>query len=84
MPTLEAMASGVPFVCSDLAVLREVGGDAPMYVPLDAQGAWMRALDEVMNVEVRDAMRERGLVRAQDFDWETTARKTLDVLCSFL
>ncbi|MBT6254017.1 glycosyltransferase family 4 protein [Candidatus Uhrbacteria bacterium] len=82
MPTLEAMASGVPFVCSDLEVLHEVGESAPMFVPLDAHGAWMRALDEMMKPETREEMIRKGLVRAQDFDWTTTAQRTLDVLCN--
>ena len=29
MPVLDALARGVPVACSDLAVLREVGGDLP-------------------------------------------------------
>ena len=32
LPPLEAMASGVPVVCSDIAVFREVYGDAVRYV----------------------------------------------------
>jgi glycosyltransferase involved in cell wall biosynthesis len=82
MPTLEAMASGVPFVCSDLEVLREVGGDAPMYVQAGSEDAWVRALDRVMKEDARNTMISKGLVRALDFDWAATARKTLDILCN--
>lgn len=32
IPPLEAMAMGVPVICSDIPVLREVNGDAPLYV----------------------------------------------------
>ncbi len=36
MPVAEALAVGVPVVCSDIAAHREVGGDAPDYAgPLD-------------------------------------------------
>ena len=39
IPVAEALASGTPVICSDLSVLREVGGDAPDYVdPLDGPG----------------------------------------------
>ena len=55
LPVLEAMARGVPVACSDLAVLREVAGDAAVWLdpgapPSIAQGfaeafeAWIMSL----------------------------------------
>lgn len=39
IPVIEAIASGTPILCSDIAVLREVGRDAPDYIdPLDGPG----------------------------------------------
>jgi glycosyltransferase involved in cell wall biosynthesis len=44
LPVAEAMASGVPVLCSDLAPLRAIGGDVPDYLdPLDGP-AWRRAI----------------------------------------
>jgi len=44
MPVVEALAAGVPVVCSDIVAHREVGGDAPDYLdPLDGMG-WMRVI----------------------------------------
>lgn len=44
LPLAEALARGVPAVCSDLPALREVGGQAPEYLdPLDGPG-WRRAI----------------------------------------
>lgn len=44
LPLAEALARGVPAVCSDLPALREVGLDAPEYLdPLDGP-AWRRAI----------------------------------------
>jgi glycosyltransferase involved in cell wall biosynthesis len=46
LPLAEALALGVPAICSDLPALREVGGDVPAYLdPLDGP-AWQRAIDE--------------------------------------
>ncbi|WP_198372608.1 glycosyltransferase, partial [Roseomonas rosulenta] len=42
LPLAEALAAGAPAICSDLAALREVGGDVPEYLdPLDG-AAWRR------------------------------------------
>lgn len=39
IPVIEAIASGTPILCSDIAVLREVGRGAPDYIdPLDGPG----------------------------------------------
>ncbi len=44
LPVAEALAAGVPVVCSDLPALREVGGDVPEYLdPLDG-AAWRAAV----------------------------------------
>jgi glycosyltransferase involved in cell wall biosynthesis len=44
LPLAEALALGVPALCSDLPALREVGGDAPDYLdPIDGLG-WMAAI----------------------------------------
>ncbi len=44
LPVAEALALGVPVLCSDLPELREIGGDVPEYLdPLD-RAAWRDAI----------------------------------------
>lgn len=44
MPVAEALSVGTPVVCSDIAALREVGGNVPNYLdPLDGPG-WAAAI----------------------------------------
>ncbi len=46
LPVAEALAQGVPAICSDLPALREVGGAVPDYIdPLDGTG-WLQAVTE--------------------------------------
>ncbi|RDI37427.1 glycosyl transferase family 1 [Gluconacetobacter liquefaciens] len=46
LPLLEALAMGVPCLCSDLPVFREIAGDLPVYLdPLDGPG-WRHAIRE--------------------------------------
>lgn len=45
MPVTEALALGIPVLCSDLPALREAGGGVPLFLdPLDGP-AWQRAID---------------------------------------
>jgi glycosyltransferase involved in cell wall biosynthesis len=70
LPVLEAMARGVPVACSDIPVLREVGGDAATYFdPHDAAGI-VRA--------VREADGSGGRERAARFTWRRAAEGTLE------
>jgi glycosyltransferase involved in cell wall biosynthesis len=72
LPVGEALASGVPVIASDIAVLREVGGEVPDYLdPLDGLG-WLQAVEEYT-----DAAHPRRLAQLDRLgnwrapDWET-------------
>ena len=73
LPVLEAMNHGVPVACSDLEVLREVGGDVPHYFdpgePTSAAAAVEAALAD-------DEAGARGKARAALFTWEHAAEGT--------
>jgi alpha-1,3-rhamnosyl/mannosyltransferase len=78
LPVLEAMACGTPVVCSRVASLPEVAGEAARLVePEDAAGA-AAALKEVLTVPaVAARMRAAGLEQAARFPWRHTAEMTL-------
>jgi glycosyltransferase involved in cell wall biosynthesis len=81
LPILEAMACGVPVVCSNVSSIPEVAGDAALlFDPLDVE-ALSRALDRALKSEdLRKRMTERGLERAKLFTWAQCAERVLDVL----
>ncbi|MCJ2184804.1 glycosyltransferase family 4 protein [Novosphingobium sp. 1949] len=60
MPVAEALSVGTPVVCSDIAAMREVGGDVPDYRdPLDGPG-WLAAiLDHAGEGPLHQAQRAR-------------------------
>ena len=79
-PVLEAMACGAPVIASDLPVLRDVAGEAAMYVPAgdaEALGAAMQRL--LTDQSLREQLRTAGLIRAQQFTWEASAARHLAV-----
>jgi glycosyltransferase involved in cell wall biosynthesis len=73
IPVLESLAHGVPLACSELPVLREVGGEIPHYFdprdPTDAARALVAALAD-------GETRRTGPVRAGEFTWQAAARGT--------
>ena len=78
LPVLEAMASGVPVLTSNVASLPEIAGDAALTVdPLD-EDALRSGLERLLDdAEWRDAATLRGLSRARDYPWSRCVEATV-------
>jgi glycosyltransferase involved in cell wall biosynthesis len=78
LPVVEAMAAGLPVVCSRGSALEEVAqGAATLVDPRDAgaiAAAMARLLDDAAFAE---AQRQRGFEKSRRFDWDRTAEQTL-------
>lgn len=80
LPVLEAMASGVPVICSDVSSLPEVAGGVACLVDPHSAEEIARAAEALLQDEARCAsMVAKGLERASGMSWGSTAAKTLDV-----
>ena len=80
LPVLEAMATGCPVLASEIPPLVEVLGGAGETAPMGDVRATGEALAKILaDRALGEAMRARGLERAQDFSWDNTARLTLEV-----
>jgi glycosyltransferase involved in cell wall biosynthesis len=84
LPVLEALACGTPVVASDLAALREVGGFAAMYCPVEDVEAWqrtvLRLLDErTQNPAQWNLRRDAGIRRAAAFSWSHYANEIVAI-----
>ncbi|NBV20567.1 MAG: glycosyltransferase family 1 protein [Proteobacteria bacterium] len=84
LPVLEAMGRGCPVICSRVASLPEVGGEAAWWCDLDAP-SYLAALREcARNGTTREAFVRAGPAQARKFSWTTCATETVKVYRSVL
>jgi glycosyltransferase involved in cell wall biosynthesis len=80
LPVIEAQARGIPVVCSDIPVLREVGGDGALYVDRDDAEMVATAIRQCRSdIPFRNGLIAKGHANAAKYSWERTARETLAI-----
>lgn len=80
LPPLEAMACGCPVLASALGAVGEVCARAAELVdPEDVDDLTRQLTRLALDAPLRDRLRELGLARAREFDWERTAAATLEI-----
>lgn len=80
LPPVEAMACGCPVISSNRGSLSEVVGSAARIIdPEDIEQLQAEMARVALNPELRQSLREAGLVHAQLFTWQSTAQQTLQV-----
>ena len=84
LPILEAMASGVPTIVSDLEPMRSVADDAALLFDARSVDSLSAAIKAALHPEASTRLTARGLARAHALTWETTAQKTADVYRALL
>jgi glycosyltransferase involved in cell wall biosynthesis len=74
LPVLEAMASRVPVVASDVPVLAEIAGDAASLINPDDVRGWAEGLHRVLTDDLlASALVERGVETAKRYTWQGAA-----------
>ncbi len=82
---VEAMACGVPVVCSTATALPETAGDAAAYFdPLDETALAVALRGALEDRTLREHLVAAGRQRAAQFTWERTARETAAVYAEAL
>ncbi|MGI6775663.1 glycosyltransferase family 4 protein [Acetomicrobium sp.] len=80
IPILEAFSCGTPVVCSKMAAIPEVAGDASIYFdPHNIEEMADAILKVLIDGSLRNELIERGKSRLKLFSWEKTAEQTLAV-----
>jgi glycosyltransferase involved in cell wall biosynthesis len=80
LPPLEAMASGIPVISSNVSCMPEILGEAALYFnPYDPSDI-AKAIKKIMsNSKLREKMIKKGFQQVKKYSWEKMARETLSV-----
>jgi glycosyltransferase involved in cell wall biosynthesis len=80
LPVLEAMACGCPVICSNIASLPEVAGDAALLVnPYQIAEIADAIIKITKEPETEQRMKHDGPAQAAKFNWCRTAKQTLEI-----
>jgi glycosyltransferase involved in cell wall biosynthesis len=81
LPVIEAMASGTPVLASNTAAIPEVLGEAGLMVdPYKVEDIAEGLRRIIQDTELRVRLRQKGLARAKQFNWNRTAELTWKAL----
>jgi glycosyltransferase involved in cell wall biosynthesis len=80
-PPLEAMACGCPVVASNRNAIPEVTGGAALLLedPRDVDEMVATVQKVLDDRALRDTLIQKGFARVQDFSWEKSARRIMDL-----
>ena len=80
LPVLEAMACGVPVICSNASSLPEIAGAAALLFDPGEPAELAAAIERVLaDAAFRGELAERGRCQAAKFTWQRAAERTLAV-----
>lgn len=80
IPVLEAMASSVPVITSNMSSLPEVAGDAAILVnPKDIEDIAKNMIKILSDDDLKNELVRKGYIQAQKFTWEASAEKLYNI-----
>lgn len=74
LPILDAFASGVPVLTSNVSSMPEVAGDAAVYCDPDDANSIAAGIERLLDVPTAAELVQRGRQRLAMFSWERTAQ----------
>lgn len=81
IPIIEAMSYGVPVITSNVSCMPEIAGNAAILINPSNTNEIANAMNElIINNKLYSNLKEKGKIRAQDFNWNTSAKKVVDTI----
>jgi mannosyltransferase len=79
IPVLEAMRAGCPVIALAVSSIPEVAGEAGMLLESAEPELITSAIQRVAQADIRTLLRDKGIIRAEKFSWESTFLQTISV-----
>jgi len=81
LPLVEAMACGVPVICSNVSSLPEVAGDAALlFDPMAVEQLSQHMLTITTDENLRNDLIRKGFERSKFFSWDKAAKEIYTIL----
>ncbi len=78
-PIIEAQKSGIPVICSDIPIHREIAGDAAIFVDSEKIDEFVLAIDVLNNQEIRKSLILKGLENIQKYESQIFIDSLIDL-----
>ena len=82
IPVVEAMGQGVPVILSDLAIFKEVAGDAGLFFDANDEHSLAAHIQKLGDKAFWGSQSEKCLAQSQKFDWQRSADELLALVRS--
>ena len=80
IPGLNAMAAGLPVICSNIPPLKEIYGDAALYFnPNDTFDIAQKVSKVLSDSKTRSFLVARGKEQVKKYSWQKMAKETLNI-----
>lgn len=80
IPIIDAQAFGIPVICSDIPVFREIGGDGVKYCSIDSVSYTNAITELINNTKQRENLIENGRKNAERFYKDSLIRQIEGVI----
>lgn len=81
LPVIEAMATGIPVLCSKSGALIEIAGDNALYFNPDKPEEIAHCLEQIVtDGKLKEKLIKTGFEWVKRFSWEKTATKTVELI----
>jgi glycosyltransferase involved in cell wall biosynthesis len=80
LPIIEAFKCGAPVITSNVSSCAEVADGAAILIDPDSPQQIARAMADILfDRTLREDLIRKGIERSKEFDWDTSARKILEI-----